>query len=235
METPKTPSAPDSRPRENTRPSAGVTAVKIWISILLLAIAAYGGHFFWTIVNRKAPSFQPTVSLDFAIGDFKLTERSGETFHAKDMLGEVWITSFFFTTCPSGCSRLNQAIADLLRGDLADLPVRFVSISVDPEIDTPEKLADYADGFFIKPKKIDPRRWLFLTHPSGSKQAIAIISKGNFHVAFSKDTHSSDYLLIDQRGRVRGKYNPVMSEDVRRMKKKIEQLLNDPPPARETM
>ena len=106
---------------------------------------------------------------------------------------------------------------------------------MDPEIDTPQKLADYADGYFVKSKKTDPRRWLFLTHPSGSKEAIEIISMGNFKVAFSKETHSSDYLLIDQRGTVRGKYNPGMPRDVRRMKKKIEQLLDDPPPAPETM
>ena len=64
--------------------------------------------------------------------------------------GSVNIVDFFFTSCPIACPKLTKRLAEVEQllsernRDRASLPVRLVSISVDPENDTPAKLADYA-------------------------------------------------------------------------------------------
>jgi protein SCO1/2/putative membrane protein len=88
-----------------------------------------------------------------------LTERSGRVVTEADLAGRVWVASFIFTHCPLSCPR----ISTLMRGvqeKLAGTGVRLVSVSVDPDRDTPEALAAYARRF-----EADPERWWFLTGP----------------------------------------------------------------------
>ncbi len=75
------------------------TPVKIWVSFLLLAVGAYGGYLFYKSRNTDAPirnyGEQPAQLAGFEVGDFALTERSGQEFHTSDMKGQVWVVSFF--------------------------------------------------------------------------------------------------------------------------------------------
>ena len=95
----------------------------------------------------------------FPLGSFRLTERSGKTITNADFANEVCITSFIFTRCPLSCPRITSVMKGL-QGKLAGSGVRLVSLSVDPDHDKPEVLADYARRF-----DADPDRWWFLTGP----------------------------------------------------------------------
>ena len=87
--------------------------------------------------------------------EFELTERSGKPFRSADMRGRVWVATYFFTTCPGNCIRLNRNIQAL--HNLPELKdVTWVSITCDPDTDTLEALRKYADHW-----KADPERWLF--------------------------------------------------------------------------
>ena len=87
--------------------------------------------------------------------EFELTERSGKPFRSADMRGKVWVATYFFTTCPGNCLRLNQNIQ--LMHNMPELKdVTWVSITCDPDNDTLEALRDYADRW-----QADPKRWLF--------------------------------------------------------------------------
>ncbi len=198
---------------------------------MLLAVAAYGGLKLWRIYqDRKTPDFQPPmafVEVDFPVEEFELTERSGQPFRSKDMLGQVWLASFFYGDCPFQCTILNHRIADLLAGELADDPVKLVSITVDPKKDTPQRLSSYAKTFIQQ--KIDPQRWLFVTHAQGSEQAIGAICQGSFRVAYARAAHSEKLVLVDQQGIVRGYFNPADALDVKRLKRKIHDLRQQPP------
>jgi protein SCO1/2 len=76
---------------------------------------------------------------------FTLTDASGESFHADALDGKVWVADFIFTSCPTFCPVLTEKMKSL-RQSLADHgdDLHFVSISVDPQHDTPEKLRAYA-------------------------------------------------------------------------------------------
>ena len=91
--------------------------------------------------------------------EFEMTERSGQSVGSKELRGEPYIACFFFSTCPGTCTRQSNKM-QLLQNKFKGKPIKFVSISVDPESDTPAVLQEYAEKF-----QADPNRWLFLTSP----------------------------------------------------------------------
>ena len=105
---------------------------------------------------------------------FSLIERSGTPVTRDDLMGNVWIVNFFYTHCPDTCPLQTANIAQFQR-DLKDVKdLYFVSITVDPDRDTPPVLREYADRYGA-----DPARWLFLT---GEKEAIYRLAREGFHL-----------------------------------------------------
>jgi cytochrome oxidase Cu insertion factor (SCO1/SenC/PrrC family) len=109
-----------------------------------------------------------------AVPDFALTDQAGRAVRRADLEGNVWVASLIFTSCPDECPLMTAEMAQL-QSDLAHVPdLRLVSISVDPERDTPAVLSQYADRF-----NADPARWRFLT---GDKHAIYRLVKDGFRL-----------------------------------------------------
>ncbi len=105
---------------------------------------------------------------------FSLIERSGTPVTRDDLMGTVWIVNFFYTHCPDTCPLQTANMAQLQR-DLEDIrDLRLVSITVDPDRDTPPVLKEYADRYGA-----DTARWLFLT---GEKKAIYRLAREGFHL-----------------------------------------------------
>lgn len=102
---------------------------------------------------------QDLGSLGFDLGSFRLTERSGRVITEADLASRVWVASFIFTRCPLSCPKITTIMSGLQK-KFAGTNVQLVSISVDPDRDTPQALAAYADGF-----SADKDRWWFLTGP----------------------------------------------------------------------
>lgn len=176
---------------------------------------------------------QPTPALPVIahIPDFSLTERSGRTVTRGDLQGRVWVADFIFTNCAGPCPLMSQRMARLQKL-IADQPsVRLVSVSVDPDRDTPSALAAYAGKFGA-----DPDRWLFLT---GEKQAIhEMIAKGfllavddGFDVQSGERgiiTHSTKFVLVDRQGRIRGYYDGADPSTPEQLAPLIGQLVAEP-------
>jgi cytochrome oxidase Cu insertion factor (SCO1/SenC/PrrC family) len=119
-----------------------------------------------------------------AVPDFTLTDQSGRSVRRADLEGRVWVANFIFTNCPDECPLMTAEMAQL-QSDLAHVPdLRLVSISVDPERDTPAVLSQYADRF-----NADPTRWLFLT---GDKRAIYRLAKEGFRLGIVDPAEQSD-------------------------------------------
>jgi cytochrome oxidase Cu insertion factor (SCO1/SenC/PrrC family) len=109
-----------------------------------------------------------------SVPDFALTDQHGRLVRRADLEGKVWIASFIFTNCPEECPLMTAEMAQF-QSDLANIPdFRLVSISIDPERDTPSVLSQYADRF-----KADSERWLFLT---GDKRAIYRLAREGFRL-----------------------------------------------------
>lgn len=93
--------------------------------------------------------------------DFTLVNLEGKETSLKDLDGKVKIINFIYTSCPDTCpivtGRLSRLQGVLREGGLLGEKVEIISISLDPERDTAERLKMYAAGF-----KADGKSWLFL-------------------------------------------------------------------------
>lgn len=154
----------------------------------------------------------PPADLPDFLTEFTLTERSGEAVHSKDLLGKPYLVSFFFTTCPSVCVMQNQAMRQLQQ-EFAGKPVKFLSITVDPETDTPEALQEYAARFGA-----DPEQWLFLT---GDLIYIRRVSGEIYQLAADKAFHSEKFVLVDHEGKIIDRYSWRDPKQLERLKQKL--------------
>ena len=191
------------------------------------------GYLAWRSLEEEELRREGTYGLaDLgSVGDFSFAERSGRQLGKRDLEGLVWIANFIFTSCPSVCPRLSTEMARLQR-ELAGVGVRLVSFTVDPERDTLEKLARYADSYGA-----DPERWLFLR---GEKETVHRFIQESFRLAVgeAKDegsvlameiTHSGKFVLVDRDGRIAGYFDGADPVALERLRGKAEALFRRGP------
>ena len=152
------------------------------------------------------------------IPEFQLTAQTGQTFDSKELDGHVWVADFIYTTCTGPCPMMTTHMRQLQNSTLELPDVRLVSITVDPDHDTPPVLTEYASHF-----KQDPARWFFLT---GDKATLNDLGVHAFKLN-SVDgslTHSTRFVLVDRRRRIRGFYMsdesafmPQLLHDIRQL------------------
>lgn len=150
---------------------------------------------------------------------FTLTERSGKPFDSASLRGKVWLASVFFANCPGPCFRENQALADILR-DIPDPDLVAVSVTCDPDNDTPDSLRRYADRF-----QADPDRWKFLT---GDMATIRKVANETFLLPAEVGVHSERGVVFDREGRLRGSYHLLQPDRVKLLEKLIRDVLAEP-------
>ncbi|MBV8129343.1 MAG: DUF420 domain-containing protein, partial [Planctomycetaceae bacterium] len=143
------------------------------------------------------------------LGAFELVERSGRQISEADFADRVCIVSFIFTRCQLSCPRITSVMKSL-QARLEGSDVLLVSLSVDPEHDTPQVLAEYARRF-----EAEPKRWWFLT---GSRPLIYNLIQRRFKLSVMENpapeaggkaeaiAHSDRLALVD-RGRVVGLFD----------------------------
>lgn len=143
----------------------------------------------------------PIVSSD-PLKNYELIERSGKTFDSKSLDGKVHLVNFFFATCPGRCPMQTAAVAQLQtmlrKKELTKEDVMLISITVDPDNDTPQALREYADKY-----KADRDQWVFLT---GNEDYLTRVAGEIYQVPYKKLTHVERLVLVDKWGRIRGDY-----------------------------
>jgi protein SCO1/2 len=139
--------------------------------------------------------------------EFTLTNQEGKRLALKDLRSKVLAITFIFASCADTCPLLTAKMADIqnrLGSDFGS-QVYFVSITVDPERDTPQVLKRYAEAY-----KANPSGWAFLT---GTPSEIRDVTKR--YGIFAKKTSRGDVdhtfltSLVDQNGTLRVQYMGV--------------------------
>src|SRR5437868_13471560 len=109
---------------------------------------------------------------------FALVDQDGKPFGVEEVRGKIWVADFIFTSCSDACPRLTARMRSLQdRLDPAER-IGLLSITVDPERDTPQKLAEYA--------RISGARnslWKFVTGPERDVERTVV---NGFHVAMGR-------------------------------------------------
>lgn len=147
------------------------------------------------------------------VPDFQFVNQNGDSISNKDYLGRVYVIEFFFTTCPSICPIMNKNLVGVEKelGDNEDFGI--VSITIDPNHDTPAVLKQYAENYGI-----DNPNWNFLT---GDREKIYDLANRGFGIFANEDeavpggfAHSGLFALIDKEGYVRSRTdkfgNPII-------------------------
>jgi protein SCO1/2 len=166
--------------------------------------------------EAAARAGQEIPSGTFPVGDFQLIERSGRHIDQTSLEGRVWIAAFVFTRCPLSCPRISGVMKGL-QGRLARTNVQLVSISVDPDNDTPAVLTEYAARF-----EASPDRWWFLTGP---KPSIHDLVQSRFKLGLMESTPAeraagsetiihSDRLALVDRGQIVGFFDSTDSNSL---------------------
>jgi protein SCO1 len=92
--------------------------------------------------------------MDYVVPDVKLVRDDGKAVRLGEVLndGKPVVLSFIYTSCTTVCPVTSQALSELQsRLGAARDSVQLVSISIDPEHDTPERLREYAKRFGAGP------------------------------------------------------------------------------------
>ncbi len=175
---------------------------------------------FLVIFFRQAVAQPPLPRLGH-VADFQLLDTRGKEFGLKDLKGKVWVADFIFTTCGSICPLMTKNMAALQRSYHLVDDAAFVSISVNPEYDSPEILAQFAKQFAA-----DTNQWHFLTGP---REAITNLAVKSFKVGSVEEPifHSAHFVLVDRQGSIRGYYEGTQTSDIEKIFKGIAQLLRE--------
>ena len=187
---------------------------KLFRSGLVLVLLFVGYGLF--LINRSgsggsgAPSTAPLPVLR-TISSMDLVDQEGEPVNLQTFRGQPWFANIIFTRCPGPCARMTQKMRQLQEALPAEASeVQLVSLTTDPDFDTPEVLSQYARKF-----QVDTRSWKFLT---GTKEEIVRVStqewllvmleKGEAERESPNDIflHSTLTVLMDRLGRIRGTY-----------------------------
>ncbi len=157
---------------------------------------------------RRIPEPPPVLS---QLPEYSLVGMDGQPFGSKELRGQVYVASFFFTSCRSICPAIMSGMSRLQDGFARKeiKEIRLVSISVDPEHDTPTVLREYATGI-----KVDPARWTLLT---GDPDQVRRLVVDGFKTPLARPpeggptpmdiAHTGKLVLVDGEGRIRGYYD----------------------------
>jgi protein SCO1 len=155
------------------------------------------------------------------IADFSFTDQNGNIVTNKTFKGKIYITDFFFTTCPGLCTNMTAVMQLLQKYFMNDSSVLLLSHTVTPKIDTVPILKKYAEA-----KHAIDGKWFMVTGNIKNIYDLArnsYFADGDFSLQKEGNTflHSENFILVDQQGRIRGVYNGTLPAEMERLKEDV--------------
>ena len=203
-------------------------------AIVLLVLSIVIVSIFYQILKPREvlPIFQPAqvneelvdstiqhVKKYHTIADFSLINQNGKTVTQDTYNNKIYIADFFFTTCQTICPIMTDHMVILQNKLKLNPDVMLLSHTVTPEIDSVAQLKKYALN-----KGVLDSKWNLVT---GDKKEIYQLARKSYLAVKSTGDggeydmiHTENFILVDQKKRIRGYYDGTLEED-------IESLLND--------
>lgn len=183
------------------------TNIASW-AVLLVMMAAISVAFVWSRLRGSGSVGGRSLPIYGQVSNFTLTNQNGQVVSLADLRGKVWVADIIFTRCAGPCPQMTRQMAELQAALPAASPVELVTLTTDPEFDTPPVMKNYALRFGA-----DLDRWMFLT---GSKNEIANLAAGGLKLSAVEVKpeertapedlfiHSTIFVVVDKQARLRG-------------------------------
>lgn len=188
-----------------------------WIVVTVLILCTlFVGFLFTSFQKEFRREKLPVLG---SVKPFTLVDINNQEFKSSRLEGKVWVASFLFTTCSDICPIMSKHLASLGRSFDLEPGIRIVSFSVNPEVDTPERLKQYAQQY-----NANTNKWFFLTGP---REVLKDIALNSFKLGSIEEPifHSAYFALVDRYGVIRGYYDGTKQEEVNTLFKTSAKLL----------
>lgn len=186
--------------------------------------------FFGACVNKDKPlpifgerELVGTDTVYHTIAPFQLVDQDSVIVTNATFQDKIYVADFFFTSCRTICPIMKTQMMRVYETTKEMPDVLLLSHTIDPEYDTVALLHDFAERLGVESK-----RWHFVT---GAKDSIYKIAQTSYFATAMEDQsepdrfiHSGAFLLIDKKGRIRGKYDGTKEEEVNRLIVEIKKL-----------
>lgn len=161
------------------------------------------------------------------IANFTLINQEGKPFSNLSLKGKIYVTNFIFTRCGKICPELTSQMKTIEKAFHLNPKVQLVSMTVTPWIDDVKTLQKFGQKH-----QISSKNWQLLT---GDKELIYGLARKSFFaeesLGFNKNTseflHTEHFILVDQKGRIRGIYNGTLALEAIQCVEDIEILLKE--------
>jgi len=152
------------------------------------------------------------------IPSFELIDSYGKQFTEENISKKIWVADLIFTTCAGPCPIMSSEMKSVHKTYLNNDKIRMVTITVNPDYDTPEVLTEYGRRY-----DADFSKWHFLT---GEYENIQNLIANGFKMGDIEEIvfHSSRFALIDPNMKIRGYYMGTESDDVKKLIKDVRRL-----------
>ena len=207
------------------KPTRSVELI-VWGGLALVMAVIFGAYF----AARLRAARQPLPVLA-TVPDFALTNQFDRSVTLEDLRGKVWVADIIFTRCPGPCAKMTKQMGELQAALPSSEPVQLVSLTADPEFDTPEVLKKYGER-----AGASPDRWQFLTgkkldvYRLATKGLLLAVDEIKADERTSPDdlfVHSTLFVIVDSQGRVRGSFDGTEASSRSKILAAIRTLLKE--------
>ena len=160
------------------------------------------------------------------IADFSFVNQNGDTITQKNYEGKIYVADFFFTTCGSICPKMSTNLSEVQKAVLNNPKVMLLSHTVFPEVDSVSVLKAYAVKYGVVDSK-----WNLVN--GDKKEIYKMARKSYLAVKLGRPdqlydmVHTENFVLVDQKRRVRGFYDGTNKEEIKRLLEDIDFLSHE--------
>lgn len=214
--------------------------------IVLIVVVGIGVAYYTTVQQsskKTLPIIQPSdvkkemvdsavlnQGIGHRIGDFSFKNQYNEDISIENVKGKVFVVEYFFTTCGTICPKMTEQMTRVQNEFRGNENLKILSFTVNPEYDDVEVMYEYAKKY-----RAEKDQWHFLT---GDKKELYSLARKSFFVlkpaeaqnlgdAGSDFIHTNNFVLVDQKLRIRGYYDGTSFSEVDELMEDISLLLEN--------
>jgi protein SCO1/2 len=173
---------------------------------------------------RENPKGGPADTIFATVPAFQAHDQNGKLVTNQSFAGQVYITDFFFATCPGICPKMNGELLKVYQKFGQTPGLNFVSFTIDPDHDSLAVLRDYAQRLGAP----TDANWRFVRT---SKDSVFTLARGLYTAAMPDKAapggfaHNGTFALVDDKGYVRGLYDSLNPAQVQALLEDLPVLL----------